>query len=467
MGFSAEQAKKDGKDQSPVSESSSVGGTSPATASSVVSPNEPKLSGKEAKALKKARKQASRRAKAEAAAANNPPGVSEEKKVAIPNKNSNQQKKASKQNPQNSPETDANLQEKKIFEEKQVSIFSHLDWRRRRTTENIPKDIHPAVIRLGLKLANYKIFGSNQRCIDLLKTFKIVIQDYQTPYGTTLSRHLTTHINSQIAYLVSTRPLSISMGNAIRFLKLEISVLDIDLTDDEGKELLLEKIDSYIRDRIIIAGQVIVQAATEKIQDGDVILTYLHSSTVNDVLIHAKNVGKKFRVVVVDSRPEFEGRVCLKLLTEHGIECTYVMISALSYIMQEVTKIFLGGHAMLSNGALYSRAGTSLISLLGHESNVPVIACCESYKFTERIQLDSLVYNELAPGDQLVNMGVDDFEEKPGVLANWKSVKNLKLLSLKYDVTPPRLITVCVCEMGLLPSTSVPAIINEFKQVYA
>ncbi|EPX73732.1 translation initiation factor eIF2B delta subunit [Schizosaccharomyces octosporus yFS286] len=433
---------------------------------------EPKKSGKDLKALKKAQKQASRKARADQQGGGKEKGNgSDERKQDQNSKGGNQLKKPSKQNGKGSPpvpkKEDPAVLEQMFFEEKQVSIFSHLDWRRRRTTENLPKDIHPAVIRLGLKLANYKVFGSNQRCIELLKTFKKVIRDYQTPFGTTLSRHLTTHVNSQIAYLVSTRPLSISMGSAIRFLKLEISVLDIDLTEEEGKELLLEKIDNFIRDRIVIAGKAIVQAAAEKIQDGDIILTYLHSSTVNDVLVHAKNIGKQFRVIVVDSRPEFEGRTCLKLLTSHGILCTYVMISALAYTMQEVTKIFLGGHAMLSNGALYSRAGTSLIALLGKEANVPVIACCESYKFTERIQLDSLVYNELAPGDQLINTSVDENQEKRSELSDWHSVKNLKLLSLKYDVTPPRLITVCVCEMGLLPSTSVPAIINEFKQVYA
>ncbi|EPY51380.1 translation initiation factor eIF2B delta subunit [Schizosaccharomyces cryophilus OY26] len=415
---------------------------------------EPKASGKDLKALKKAQKQASRKARADQQNGDGGKGKSaEEKKQEHVSKGGSQPKKSSKQNAKGSSpakKEDPAVLEQNFFEEKQVSIFSHLDWRRRRTTENMPKDIHPAVIRLGLKLANYK-----------------VIRDYQTPYGTTLSRHLTTHINSQIAYLVSTRPLSISMGSAIRFLKLEISVLDIDLTEEEGKEVLLEKIDNFIRDRIVIAGKAIVQAAAEKIQDGDVILTYLHSSTVNDVLVYAKNIGKQFRVIVVDSRPEFEGRTCLKLLSSHGIPCTYVMISALAYTMQEVTKIFLGGHAMLSNGALYSRAGTSLIALLGKEANVPVIACCESYKFSERIQLDSLVYNELAPGDQLINTSVDENQERLSELSDWHSVKNLKLLSLKYDVTPPRLITVCVCEMGLLPSTSVPAIINEFKQVYA
>ena len=48
--------------------------------------------------------------------------------------------------------------------------------------------------------------------------------------------------------------------------------------------------------------------------------------------------GKRFRVVVMDSRPQLEGRALLRRLLEHGIACSYVLLNAASYIMQEVTK---------------------------------------------------------------------------------------------------------------------------------
>jgi translation initiation factor eIF-2B subunit delta len=42
----------------------------------------------------------------------------------------------------------------------------------------------------------------------------------------------------------------------------------------KAKDLLCQKIDDYIRDRIIIADEVIQDLACKKIKDGDVILTY-------------------------------------------------------------------------------------------------------------------------------------------------------------------------------------------------
>ena len=118
-----------------------------------------------------------------------------------------------------------------------------------------------------------------------------VIQDYVTPPNNTLSRHLLTHLSPQITHLVSARPMSVTMGNAIRELKLEISGLDIDLPEQDvgvnfsspphissltlqAKNALCQKINDYISERIIIADQVIQETAGTKIKDGDVILTY-------------------------------------------------------------------------------------------------------------------------------------------------------------------------------------------------
>lgn len=72
------------------------------------------------------------------------------------------------------------------------------------------------------------------------------------------------------------------------------------------------KIDSFIRDRILLADKVIEQHSIEKIQNGDTILTYARSSVVEGVLLEAKRQGKDFSVVVVDSRPLNEGVFCLR-----------------------------------------------------------------------------------------------------------------------------------------------------------
>jgi len=63
--------------------------------------------------------------------------------------------------------------------------------------------------------------------------------------------------------------------------------------------------------------------------------------------------------------------------------------------LPQVSKVFLGAHALLANGYVMSRVGTSQIALVAKAFNVPVLVCCETYKFCERVQTDSFVSNEL------------------------------------------------------------------------
>ena len=55
---------------------------------------------------------------------------------------------------------------------KNVALFSHLYGHPRRSTmAGAGKDIHPAVVVLGLKMSHYIICGSNARCVAMLLAF--------------------------------------------------------------------------------------------------------------------------------------------------------------------------------------------------------------------------------------------------------------------------------------------------------
>lgn len=72
--------------------------------------------------------------------------------------------------------------------------------------------------------------------------------------------------------------------------------------------------------------------------------------------------------------------------------------------------MFLGAHALLANGYVMSRVGTSQIALVAKAFNVPVLVCCETYKFCERVQTDSFVSNELGMEKIAKNSLLDFFE---------------------------------------------------------
>ncbi|MCJ1474791.1 hypothetical protein MMC13_003451 [Lambiella insularis] len=337
---------------------------------------------------------------------------------------------------------------------KNVALFGHLYSQPRRTTVAAAgKDVHPAILALGLQMSNYVICGSNARCVATLLAFKRVIESYATPPQNSLPRHLTAHLSPQIEYLVSCRPMSVSMGNAVRWLKLEINDVDPDTEESKAKADLCEGIDNFVRERITVADQVISTSAAGKIQDGDVILTFAKSSIVQQTLVEAYRKGTQFRVIVVDSRPLFEGKHLARALADLGLEVQYSLTHAIDHVMKEATKVFLGAHAMMSNGRLFSRIGTAIVAMMAKESDVPVIVCCESIKFTDKVALDSIVTNEVAPPDELIIQG-----EPSTALKSWRESPNLQLLNLMYDVTPADYINMVVTEYGSLPPSSVPVV---------
>ena len=111
---------------------------------------------------------------------------------------------------------------KKEKEPKQTGLFfGHLySQPKQQSMHGASKDVHPAILALGLQYSSYAICGSTARMVAMMLAFKAVIADYHTPPGNSLARHLTNHhLSPQIEFLKSCRPLSVSMGNAIRHLK--------------------------------------------------------------------------------------------------------------------------------------------------------------------------------------------------------------------------------------------------------
>ena len=75
---------------------------------------------------------------------------------------------------------------------------------------------------------------------------------------------------------------------------------------------------------------------------------------------------------------------------------------------------------MLSNGTVMSRAGSAAVAMMASASSKPVIICCETFKFHEKVQLDSITSNELGDPSALTKVArrpditaLQDWEEQP------------------------------------------------------
>ena len=125
-------------------------------------------------------------------------------------------------------------------------------------------------------------------------------------------------------------------------------------------------------------------------------------------------------------------------------------------MMKETTKVLVGAASMLSNGFAVGRIGTASLALIANNFNIPFIICCETYKFSEKIYLDSSTNNELGNQNDILSI-----EKEDQILKG--NEKNIHILNLVYDVTPKEFIHVVITEVGLIPTTSIPVVIREYK----
>eukprot|EP00088_Acartia_fossae_P033398 TRINITY_DN3418_c0_g1_i6.p1 TRINITY_DN3418_c0_g1~~TRINITY_DN3418_c0_g1_i6.p1 ORF type:complete len:719 (-),score=209.20 TRINITY_DN3418_c0_g1_i6:101-2257(-) len=350
--------------------------------------------------------------------------------------------------------------------QKIAPLFSHLRQyeRENAVTKDLPvtggNNIHPSIVTLGLQLIEDHVVGCERKCLELLRALQDVViscvSEIKNITEVDLFKEIDSVLKPNLDLLQQCRPLSISMENSVRAVKAKLKSLD-SMTSQPLDEILEEVksiFTSFVEENLNLAAKQISLTAGKRIQNGDVILTYAENDLVEQILIDASK-EKKFRVIVADGRVQLTGSKMAARLISEGIETTYILVSAVSQLLPTVTKVFLGCEGVMANGGVLAQVGTSQVALLAESVGVPVLMCCQSFKFTERVQTDSFVYNELLDPDQVAKTpGATNFLEK------WKDQNCVHLLNLAYDVTPASLVSAVITEISVVPTTSVPVILR-------
>eukprot|EP00210_Caulerpa_lentillifera_P003164 g3023.t1 len=338
-----------------------------------------------------------------------------------------------------------------------LSLFDHLDQfkpflKSDVLRQEVVNELDPEFVEFCVSYGEGTV-NESIACRNLVEAFCHSVELFKSEESLFYTREYLSYFNHQIGFLVSCRPLNISMRNSIRSLKVEISRLKSGIPLEEGKSAVKRLMESFLEERVDV-NHIIAKEGNDLIKDKDTIVTFSTSETVFSVLSYAwKDAGKKFKVMVVDSRPSLSGRDFLKRLNGVGIPCSYLMINAVAFALKEATKVMLGASAILSNGTVVSTTGSAAISALAQEQHIPTIFCCQTLKFHDGVQLDAFTQNELGDPEQLRNQQGDEDSDS--------AKQYLSLLNLKYDLTPSSFVSVIITELGFVPASSVPVILRE------
>jgi translation initiation factor eIF-2B subunit delta len=298
--------------------------------------------------------------------------------------------------------------------EKQVSLFAHLPQPDQDPLVGIKfgvgrDNVHPAFRALGLRYASGDLVGSTARLAAFVRALHTFLLDFQPESSTaalaegSFASAAVRALRPVLRYLRECRPLLLPLDTLVRLFRAFAQRPAVAaLPYEDARQALCAWVSRYLDSHVIDLSEDVAKSAAGRIAAGDVVLAYAHSSIVEAAVKRAHADGKAFSVIVVDARPRQEGLQLASRLAQAGVSCDYADISALSYVVKSATKVLLGVHAVFCNGSALSRTGTALVAMHAKANNVPVLVCCQSFKFTDTVQLDAICNNDVGTPDDLL-----------------------------------------------------------------
>jgi len=251
------------------------------------------------------------------------------------------------------------------------------------------------------------------------------------------------------ARLKDARPTAVSLPNAINYV---LSAAGRGAEKGISLDSLVASIDeacnSFI-DSSLRAVQTIGMIGAKRIVDGDTIMTHCNSEAVTTVLTTAHSEGKRFNVIVTETRPKYQGRITASVLAKNGLTVSLIPDSAARVYMRKVDKEIVGADAIASNGAVVNKIGTAQMAVIAHETRTKFYVAAETYKLSPTTMLGELVE-------------IEDRGSLEVVPRKWQeSNKKVKVLNPAFDITPPEFIDLIITEQGIFPPQGMVLLMRE------
>ncbi|VVB98106.1 Ribose 1,5-bisphosphate isomerase [uncultured archaeon] len=247
--------------------------------------------------------------------------------------------------------------------------------------------------------------------------------------------------------LAGSRPTEPMMRNAIsdavRFTLMQIKThpaLDVNVL----KRAIVKEAVSYF-DEMEANQKRICDYGSKLVPDGGVVLTHCHSSTVTGIMKRAKDVGKEFSVIALETRTRFQGRTTDKELADYGIKTSLAVDGAVNIMMKKADMCMVGADAITSMGDLINKVGTSTVAHIARSQDVSFYSAAELYKY-----------------DPLTLFGNREQIEEREASEVWEGApRSVKVRNPAFDATAARYINGYLTEIGMIPPQSLWSIATQ------
>jgi methylthioribose-1-phosphate isomerase len=249
--------------------------------------------------------------------------------------------------------------------------------------------------------------------------------------------------------LHAARPTAVNLSWALkRMLNLAAG---IEGNPDEIRQALLEEA-QRIADEDVEINKRMARNGAELIDDGDTIIHHCNTGalatvdwgTALGVIRMASELGKHIHVLVDETRPRLQGaRLTAWELQQYGIPYDIISDNAAGYFLSsgQAQKAIFGGDRMAANGDVANKIGTYMLALAAKDNDVPAYSVVPT----------STIDMSLASGD-LIPIEERNAREVLALQVDGKSIvpQGAAARNPAFDVTPHRLLTGIVTELGVV-----------------
>ncbi|GAA5976893.1 hypothetical protein JCM10908_005665 [Rhodotorula pacifica] len=245
------------------------------------------------------------------------------------------------------------------------------------------------------------------------------------------------------------------------------------------KPVFIEAI-AELMDEVETTYRSVGEQAIEHIHSGEFIMTIGHSKTVEAFLKNAAR-KRKFTVICAETAPSFSGQKAAVAYSSAGIPTILIPDSNIFALLPRCSKVLLGPHVILADGALLSIAGSLPLCLAANRMRVPVVVVGGMFKFSPIYLGEAADWGmrdlgspeEVLPStEECVSASAEDNVLRRRVLARAEGQEDddeeeeeeqdeTEVLNPYYDVVPADLVSLYISNLGGHPSSLLYRLLND------
>jgi methylthioribose-1-phosphate isomerase len=248
--------------------------------------------------------------------------------------------------------------------------------------------------------------------------------------------------------MLSTRPTAVNIQWAVERIR-SLLMSKKGESIDRLKEILIDESKRILEEDIEV-NRAIGRWGAGFIKDGDTILTHCNAGalatggygTATAPMLVAKEQGKRFEVIVDETRPVLQGaRLTAWELMQEGIPVTLITDNTAGALMKmgEIDLVIVGTDRTARNGDVANKIGTYPLAVLCKEHKIP---------FYVAAPLSSIDFS--IPSGKDIPIEERGPEEVTHIFGKCQIAPDgIKVRNIAFDVTPHKYVTAIITEKGV------------------